>query len=190
MKAKASISHHFLSFLLIPSHLMCTGSVQKSRWFEQAYAKAIATMRWPWWLPWLQGVLWDHKEIVAVHMLRLRNPQIDGFPFNIEVTVYQPFLCVKDLWLLRKGRGMIWWLGLQSCGSFWNLHRVPLSETSVWTQGWSWHLEQGVKDRICTVDLSHSTVAVTLLLCEPGNTPMFCQSKIACVSISRLKESI
>lgn len=40
-----------------------------------------------------------------MHMLTLRNPQIDRFPFrfNIEVTVYQPALYVKDVWLLRKG---------------------------------------------------------------------------------------
>lgn len=64
-----------------------------------------------------------------MHMLTLRNPQIDGFPFrfNIEVTVYQPALCVKivkDLWLLRKG------YDLMNC-SFRNLHRVPLPESPV-----------------------------------------------------------
>ena len=62
--------------------------------------------------------------MLHVHMLTLRNPQIDGFPFNIEVTVYQPALCVKDLWLLRKG------YDLMNC-SFRNSHRVPLSETPV-----------------------------------------------------------
>ena len=67
--------------------------------------------------------------MLHVHMLTLRNPQIDGFPlrFNIEVTVYQPALyvkIVKDLWLLRKG------YDLMNC-SFRNLRRVPLSESPV-----------------------------------------------------------